>query len=141
MLLLPPLDCPFLFRPDCNICISHRCGLFLNRFSKRSNFLDLTSKTGSEAVSAFGIGGMLDSWYVCDWGANSSFDVVGRGLYFVRSVRVAVWLICGIIKDSCHHVTNIHRVVLKVAVFVLQGWTFELRKCSQFRNQNLVRFD
>ena len=39
--------------------------LFCNRSSKSSNFSDLSSKTGSEAVSAFGIGSRLKDGKIC----------------------------------------------------------------------------
>ena len=62
--------------------------LFLNRSSKSSNFSDLQSKTGSEAVSAFGIGSTLADGNVCVWGSNS-IDVEDGPL----SVRFACVLV------------------------------------------------
>ena len=52
--------------------------LFRNKSSNISNFSVLQSKTGSEAVSGFGIGRVSFVGYVYRYGANSNRDVVGR---------------------------------------------------------------
>ena len=54
--------------------------LFRNKSLKGSNFSDLPSKTGSEDVSAFGIGNRLVDGKVCGCGANKILDVEGRSL-------------------------------------------------------------
>ena len=54
--------------------------LFRNKSSKSSNFSDLLSNTGNDAVSALGIGGRWGGWCISGWGAKSSRDVEGRSL-------------------------------------------------------------
>ena len=81
--------------------------LFRNKSSKSSNFFDLPSNTGSEAVSAFGIGSRFVDGNVCGCGANRIFDVVGRSFdwslgarclgllvgWFVESLRTPVTML------------------------------------------------
>ena len=54
--------------------------LFRNKSSKSSNFSDLPSNTGNDAVSALGIEGRWGGWSISGWGAKSSRDVDGRSL-------------------------------------------------------------
>ena len=61
--------------------------LFRNKSSNSSNFSDLPSNTGSEAVSAFGIGSRLADGNVCGCGANRMFDVVGRSFDWSLGTR------------------------------------------------------
>ena len=69
--------------------------LFRNRSSKRSNFSDLPSKTGSEAGSAFGIGSRLADGNVCCWVANSVLDVEGRSFACSLGTRCCFGLFVG----------------------------------------------
>ena len=74
--------------------------MFRNRSSKSSNFSDLPSKTGSEAVSAFGIGSWLTGGKVCGWGANSILDVEGRSFVCSLDARCCFGLFMGWLVES-----------------------------------------
>ena len=74
--------------------------LFRNRSSKSSNFSDLPSKTGSEAVSAFGIGSRLVDGNVYGCGANSILDVEGRSFVCSLDARCCFDLFVGWLVES-----------------------------------------
>ena len=100
--------------------------LFRDRSSKISNFSDLLSKTGSEAVSAFGIGRRLADGNVCGWGANSILDVEGRSFVCSLVARCCFDLLVGCIVESLRTPVTMLRlftgVILKlVAIVVLTG--------------------
>ena len=69
--------------------------LFRNRSTKSSNFSDSPSKTGSEAVSAFGMGSRLADGNVCGWGANRMFNVEGRSFCCSLCKRCCFGLLVG----------------------------------------------
>ena len=93
--------------------------LFRNRVLKKFNFSDLPSKTGSEAVSAFGIGSRLVAGNVCGCGANRILDVEGRSFVCSLGARCCFGLFAGWLvesfEDSCHHVTTIYRCCFRVS--------------------------
>ena len=128
--------------------------LFRNRSSKSSNFLDLPSKTGSEAVSAFGIGSRLVDGIVCGCGANSILDVEGRSFVCSLDARCCFDLSVGWLEESLRTLVTMLRlftgVVLGlVVVSVLTGvdvlvtetfsgsesesWTFMWTVCFLFK--------
>ena len=139
--------------------------LFLKRSSKSSNFSDLPSKTGSEAVKAFGIGGRLAVGNVCGCGANRILDVEGRSFVCSLDARCCFNHFVGWLVESLRTPFTMLRlfigVVLElVAVCVLTGadvlvaemfswsesesWMFELigrffsHRCYEFKHFLLV---
>ena len=100
--------------------------LLRNRSSKSSNFSDLPSKTGSEAVSAFGIGSRLVAGNVCGCGANRILDVEGRSFVCSLDARSCFDLFVGWLVESLRTPVTMLRlftgVVLElVAICVLTG--------------------
>ena len=85
--------------------------LFLNKSSNGSKFSDLPSNTGSDAMSAFGMGvsETVDRSPVVERTVILMSKVVHWAAGFVDVVIAFFSQICGVIEDSCHHVTAIHR--------------------------------